>query len=456
MSQGGWQARAVEWTGAACCACLVLQLIGCAGYHALPLDTAPPLASSLQQLRHPGLQLQAPLQVERVALLAVENNPALRAARAKLGVSEAQVLAAGVLPNPSLTGNYTPVLAGPGIIAAWTAGLTQDVAAIVTLSAHRQSAQASARQVNADLLWQEWQVIGKARLLTVDLIQGERMRRLLEQGRDLLAQRYAHERRALVQGNAILTAVTPDLAALDVVRKQIAALERQQQTRRHDLNALLGLAPDVRVPLAGVADVPTLDVAAIRRMLPTLADRRPDLVALQLGYQAQEAQVRAAILGQFPALLIGLTAGRDTSDVRTLGPQVTIDLPIFNHNQGNLATARATRAQLRAEFTARLAAADSQIEASLADLALLRRQIKSVHAQLDEVERVAREASAAFQAGNLNERSYVDLVITRIDKQQELISLEQSLLELQVATATLVGAGMPVIERPPAHKDAAS
>jgi outer membrane protein TolC len=427
----------------------VLQLAGCASYHALPLDTAPALASSLQQLHHSGLQLQSPLRVEDVAWLAVENNPELRAARAKLGISSAQVLAAGILPDPSFTGTYTPVLAGPGIIAAWTAGLTQDVAAIVTLSARRQSAQASARQVNADLIWQEWQVIGKVRLLAVDLIEGERMRRLLVQGRDLLAQRYRRARQALAQGNAVLTAVTPDLAALDAVRKQITALERQQQTRRHDLDALLGLAPDVPVPLADVAEVPALDVSAIRRMLPTLADRRPDLVALQLGYQAQEAKVRAAILGQFPALLIGLTGGRDVSDVRTLGPQVTMDLPIFNRNQGNIAVARATRAQLHDEFTARLATADGKVQASLADLSLLHRQIKSVQAQLEQAERVAREASAAFNAGNLDERSYVDLVTTRINKQQELVSLEQSLLDLQIATATLVGAGMPRVDLSP-------
>ncbi len=388
------------------------------------------------------------MPMQEVAYLAVENNPDLRAARAKLGVAEAQVLAAGILPNPSFSGNYTPVLAGPGIITAWSAGLAEDVRALVTFSARRESARASGRQVDADLLWQEWQVIGKARLLTIDLIEGERLRRLLMKGRDLLAERYARARRALAQGNAVLTAVSPDLVALDAVRRQLVTLEQQQQTRRHNLNTLLGLTPDLTLPLAEKVELPSLDTAAIERMLPTLADRRPDLVALQLGYRAQEAKVRAAILGQFPALLIGLTGARDVSDVRTLGPQVTMDLPIFNRNQGSIAIERATRALLRNEFSARLATAEGQVQASLADIALLRREIRSVRDQLEEAERVAREASAAFQAGNLDERSYVDLVTTRIDKQQELVSLEQALLDLQVATATLVGAGMPMVALP--------
>ena len=41
--------------------------------------------------------------------------------------------------------------------------------------------------------------------------------------------------------------------------------------------------------------------------------------------------------------MIGATGGRDTSDVRTLGPQITFDLPIFDRNQGNIVVEEATR-----------------------------------------------------------------------------------------------------------------
>jgi hypothetical protein len=42
----------------------------------------------------------------------------------------------------------------------------------------------------------------------------------------------------------------------------------------------------------------------------------------------------------------------------------------------------------------------------------------------------------------------VDLVSTRLAKEQEVVSIEQSLLDQQVAIATLVGAGMPAITLP--------
>jgi hypothetical protein len=113
-----------------------------------------------------------------------------------------------------------------------------------------------------------------------------------------------------------------------------------------------------------------------------------------------------------------------------------------------IAVARATRARLREEFRARLAAAEGKVEASLADMAQLRRQIGFVRRRLARTEHVAREAEAAFRAGNLDERSYVDLVVARLDTGQELVLLEQSLLDLEVATATLVGAEMPKIAVP--------
>ena len=433
------------WGRAAVAACLTAVLSGCASYHPLPLDTHAPLRHGLSALHHAGFTLHPPLGVPAVALLAVENNPGLAAARAQLGVAQAQVVQAGILPNPVASFAITPVLAGPGVAPALVAGLSQDVKSLITLSARKAAARAAAGQVNASLLWQEWQVIGKARLLAVQIIEGDRQLRLLRQARGLLAERYNLTRRAVAQGNASLDTVSPDLTALSATRQQIDDLTRLQQTRRHDLDALLGLAPDVAVPLAPEIDLPPFDPAAVERLLPTLPDRRPDLVALRLGYASQDATLRAAVLAQFPALTIGFIGGSDTSNVRTFGPQITLDLPVFDRNQGNIAIARATRRQLHAEFSARLVTATGQVQAMLADIALLQRQIRTQRGQLAETDRVARQADAAFRAGNLTERAYVDFVITRLSTQEQVLALQQSLLEQQIALATLTGAGMPSI-----------
>ena len=60
------------------------------------------------------------------------------------------------------------------------------------------------------------------------------------------------------------------------------------------------------------------------------------------------------MLGQFPKVSLGFNRANDTSNVHTFGFGVTVDLPIFDHNQGAIATAKATRQQLYDEYVDRL------------------------------------------------------------------------------------------------------
>jgi outer membrane protein TolC len=426
---------------------LVVLLSGCESYAPAPLDRQAKLAEHLSDLEFaPG---RGPLSIEAVSLLAVKNNPDLKAARARRGVAAAQVLEAGILPNPALNASYAFLLGGPGTVGALTASLGQNIKALVTLRARRRSAIAAAQEIDASLLWQEWQTIGKARLLVVDIVEGERQRRLLAAAQRVIEARLGLERQALAQANTTLTTLVPALTAAADIRRQLDNLDRLQQTRRRDLDALLGLAPDVRLPLDERLNLPPIDPAAVVALLPDLAQRRPDLIALQLGYRSEEEKVRAAILGQFPALVFGGTGGRDTSDVQSAGPQITMDLPIFDRNQGTIAIERATRQQLHDEFTARLAAANGEVRGMLAEAALIARQIDTVRKEAADLRQAAARAEGAYRAGNLDERGYVDIVVAALAKEEELVVLDQLRQERLVALATLIGAGMAPTALPP-------
>jgi outer membrane protein TolC len=425
-----------------------LGLAACATAGNLPLPQQPQLADRLAALHHGDVNLAAPLTISQVVWLALQNDPDLRAIRAQHGVAQAQVLQAGLLPDPQVTASALPLVAGPGSTLAWNATLSEDVRSLITLSSRRAAARDDAGQVDAQILWQEWQVTGQARLLAVDLIEGQRSLTLLERNRDLLASRYDKSRRAVAAGNETLAVAAPDLAALDTTTAQINDLQRQQMSRRHQLNALLGLAPEVAVPLHPTPDLPAWNPDLVTQALSTLASHRPDLVALQLGYRAQDAKLRTAILSQFPGLTFGVTGGSDNSNIRNVGPQLTLELPIFNHNQGNIAIEKATRQQLHDEFAARLTAAAGQARAMAAEIGLLSHQLETVQRDLALTRRAAAQADAAFKQRNLDERSYVDLVSARLTKEQEIVTIEQSLLEQQVAIATLIGAGMPAVDLP--------
>ena len=81
------------------------------------------------------------------------------------------------------------------------------------------------------------------------------------------------------------------------------------------------------------------------------------------------------MIAQFPNITIGFNRANDTSNVHTAGPGVTIDLPIFDRNQGNVAIERATRQKLFDEYTNRLFEARSDIASALANIASLNAQI---------------------------------------------------------------------------------
>jgi outer membrane protein TolC len=437
--------RVLRW----CCVggSLSFLLSACATYQSLPLRTHIHLKHSLSELAHSGVRIDQPLSVYDVAVLAVENNPDLLAARLQRGVARAQVLEAGLLPNPSISASYlfllNPSAAGGVVFDAVAAAVTQDIQKTITMKGRLRAAQAAALQVDASVLWEEWQLIGKARLLVFDIVQGEKLRRVLTEYHDALQSRFDKGRKALADGNATLATVAPDLAAAGDTRRALFDLQRDLDTKHHDLNALLGLAPEVVLPLKSQLQVLQVDPKIVMRALDDLANRRPDLIALQLGYRSQDEKFRGSIVGQFPALTFGPSYSRDTSDVRSFGPQLTMDLPIFDRNQGNIAIEKSTRAQLRAEFDARLSAAHSEVLAALATQRLISRQLDEERAELPVLQGFAKQAESAMNAGNIDERAYVDLVSASYARQQAVLTLEQLLLEQEVAIATLIGAGMP-------------
>jgi outer membrane protein TolC len=427
-------------------ACLWLggsaMLGGCASYRPAPLPTAVELPHDIARLQGAPADART-LDLPTIERLVLLNNPDLRAARAQHDAAQAQMLQAGLLPNPAVNGSIGYLIAGQGDATAWTAGLSEDLRALITLSPRRQAAKAAAAQVDASLLWQEWQTVGKARLLVIDLVEGERLRALQRRTLDRLEQRDRQLRQSIAEGNTDLTAASPDFVAAADARTAYDDLQRRLLGQHHDLAALLGVAPDASIPLPATLALPAADAARMRACARDIERRRPDLVALQLGYQSQEATLRAAVLAQFPMFSLGYAASQDNSRVRNGGPSVTFDLPIFDRNQGHIAIAKATRQQLRDEYIARLSSAHGDIDALLTEQAQARALLAQLLPALPAAMHDADQATRAQQQGLIDLRTYVDLLLAAQSRQAAAIALQQTVLEQQVAMDTLLGTGMP-------------
>lgn len=432
-------------------------LAGCASYQPKPLVSRPSMLDAvphvtidtrdmpLPELRSHVFDPSHGLDMTDVAILAVLDNPDLKLARDDAHVARAQAFAAGLLPDPSFSGEVDqpgPKVAGSDN-AAFNFGLSFDVGSLIYGPAKRKSAEAAARQTDLNLLWQEWQVVAQARVLFAQIVSNERLLKILHENRDLLQSRYDHTQEALAQGLTTADVAIADLSTLAGVESQIHGTESDINSGRAQLAALLNIKPSVKLDLVGPTQLPPLDDARVRAILPDLPARRPDLLALKAGYESQDETYRAAILQQFPDITIGLNRQRDTSRVYSTGTLVSFSIPMFDRNRGNIAVAVATRQKLYDDFEARLNTAYRNIEVALLNEPLLQRQVKESNAALVRLKAAAKNADAAYRAGNLDELSYVNLRTGVLGKETEIIKLEETILEQNIALQTMIGSDLP-------------
>ncbi|HQQ70412.1 MAG TPA: TolC family protein, partial [Alicycliphilus sp.] len=390
---------------------------GCASYSPKPLPTQSSLAHELPALGSasgsqapadgPGAPAPQGLDMLQLATVAVLRNPDLRLARDAAGVAQAQAFAAGLLPDPqlSLTRDF-PSNGGPANVSAFNLGLSYDIAALLVHPSVTAAAQAEGRKAQLDVLWQEWQAISRTRTLFVDIAAQEQTADVLRRERELLATQYRRSQQSQAQGNMTQTSAMQQLAALQDMERRVSDTQRQIEKSRHELNALLGLAPELRLTLRPGAQPPSLTRAQVAAALQGLPQCRPDLLALQAGYQGQEERLHGAILAQFPSLTVGITRARDTSNLYSSGFGITVNLPIFNRNRGAIAVQTATRQQLFDAYQNRLNAAHGDSQRLLADRALLRQQLAQAQQGVAQLEDAQRRAQGAFDAGNLDLLAY--------------------------------------------------
>lgn len=444
------------------CALFVGLVAGCATYQDKPLATRPQFVDSVDALATmpPGQPSTAllvhsvhrydftvGLDMTELATLAVINNPDLRVARDDAGIAHAQAFSAGLLPDPQLSlSRDLSNSGGPGSTMAFSIGLNYDISALLLRSNSHSAAVADAQKTDLNLLWQEWQVVSDARLLYVKLTTAKELASVLEQNRALYAQRLADSQSALQQGLLTSDAVTQNLVALQDVQRQLNDLERQDNQNTHDLNALLGLAPAAVVKLKANDALPALDDVAIGAFLPALAQRRPDLLALEAGYRAEDQRYRAALLGQFPALNIGLTRARDNTDTYSNGVGITLSLPFLNRNQGNIAIEKATRQKLYDEYQQRLNSSISDLHRLLEEQRINLRQLRAIDSDLVLLSHTLEQAEQAYRAHNVDAVSYANVRAVFLAKRIEQINLQQGVLEQRVAVQTLLGGELPVIK----------
>jgi outer membrane protein TolC len=284
----------------------------------------------------------------------------------------------------------------------------------------RRAAKASARQADLDLLWAEWTDAQAARQLAETVLADEARAEVLRKVVALAQDRYLRSTRALEHRDVTLQTSAADLAVKADAETQLLTAEHDAAKARRDLNALLGLRADVILPLAPAPPSTGYDEAAVRQALATLADRRPDLLALEAGYAAQDANLRKAILAQFPLNTLAANYAKDPAGTTTRGLALTLALPIFNGGRGEVRVQSATREQLRAEYEARLDQTDAEVRGAERERDSARNAVALLGKDLPQLERLTAPALAAYDRGDLDSQTYLSLSQNVLSKRSDL------------------------------------
>jgi outer membrane protein, heavy metal efflux system len=431
--------------------CLAPGLLSAAGcYHPQPLTPegierllTPPAMETVRveakAIKHPLIRSvefddRDGLSPDEAAVLAVLSNPSLRAARDERGVSSAQVLQAGILPNPSVSAEGEFPLNSPGAVNGYTLDAVWDVTSLITVAAKVDAAKATAASVDLDIAWQEWQVAQAARLAVYHCLSLEVQLAAAEKIAERQRENLATVDRAVEKHFKTQVEQVAAQAATQEAEAEVLDIRADLRKERLALNKSLGLPPETTVVLQKNVPLPShLALPPAADLLKGIEQRRLDLVALRHGYDSQEATLRAAVLAQFPKVEIGLHHTGDASRAFTLGPLVTFDLPIFDRNQGNIAIEQATRQRLYDEYVNRIFETRSEIAEALAEVDSCAGKLAHAEAALPILEAGAKSLKGAFDAGHVDVLAYYGALDDLDKKTLDVLKLKRELMDLQIA-----------------------
>ena len=383
---------------------------------------------------------------DEAATIALYSNPALRAIRDRRGLAVAQLIQARILPNIVVSYARDYVTGGntAGAVTAYNLSAGWEFSALVPFLPKQTAARKNLGSVDLDIAWQEWQMAENARTavyrviaLDAQVAQAREGNRGLQESTDAVRQAVdAHEKTVL------------DLAAVESAsqdsRATMLALEQDFERQRLALNKILGVESQVKVRLRDGLTLPThLDLPGEHDLLYNIESRRLDLLGLQQGYESQDATVRAAILAQFPKMSLAFVRAKDNTNVQSSGFNVAVDVPIFDRNQGVIATERATRQRLLDEYNQRVFEARSDIAVAIADIRALDRQVAAGQEALPVLERLVDSAQKAREQGNADVLSYYTARNNLLQKRIQLIKLQEQLLEANTALEITSGRYLP-------------
>jgi cobalt-zinc-cadmium efflux system outer membrane protein len=333
--------------------------------------------------------------------IALVNNPRLQATYEELGVSQAEVVQAGLLRNPSFGAHVGFPVRGDGKEIQFN--LVQDFLDIFVLPLRKQIAQ---EQFTVDVLR-----VAQQALDTVADVQKEyaaaqagaalvAYRKTVIEANDgaaeLSRQLYAAGNLSAFKETSQL--VTYEEAALDLTRDELELLRHRER-----LNRLLGLW-GARADWTSAEDLPSLPAAdpPLEHLEALAVKQRLDVDAARKQRLLMAKAVGLARSTRFVGRLdVGVDAHQDADGPRVLGPSLVLELPIFDQRQATIARLEAQERQAEHRLNAVAVEARSEVRLARAELIGARQIVERYQISIVPMRDKALEEAQLFYNGML-------------------------------------------------------
>ncbi|CAM4246827.1 TolC family protein [Myxococcus xanthus] len=323
--------------------------------------------------RHLDALLKEDLTSDHSVEVALLNNPALQATYEDLGVSQADMVQAGLLSNPTLDGSIGFPISGRGA-SEHEVSLVQDFVDLFTLPLRKRVAR---EQFMADTLRVAHEALATAAKVRKAFSEVQALQQLMELRRMALQAAVAAadlSARLRAAGNITELELASEQAAAEGARLELAEGELALVEAREHLNRLMGLwgprtqwtlseklppLPDQEVSLAH------LESLAIRHRLDIDAARKQ----VMLLWNALELARSTRFFGRVD---VGVHEHRDADGPRLFGPTLSLELPIFDQRQALIARLEAQHRQGERRLMELSVNTRSEVRAARARLLALR------------------------------------------------------------------------------------
>ena len=394
----------------------------------------------------PKLNPSKSYTLEELLAFTLEHNPEVLAAKAEIDMARGELIAAGLLPNPKIefTGRNQRIPEGDLSGFNYDVNLSQEIPLGGKIGHRKRVAQLKLEKAQLDFQ-------NVVRLKTAEVKKAfyavlfnqrrqELIKEILEVNKtilDIANKRYK-------AGDIPLMGV--NLASIELQRTTTESLNLQNELSQANFELLMALG--VILDSGGSSGVEGLKVEGtlskeqiqfnLTELIRFALANRPDYKSLQVAVKAAEADISLARAEGVPNIEVGGTFERELGNERRIGGFVSIPLPLFNRNQGEIAKSLSRKDQASLELAALRNRIEQEVRIGFAKVETGKKNLDVFQRGLIQLVRENLELNRkAFQAGEIEflevARAEEDFIRTNTLFLEALYNYNLALIELETA-----------------------